>query len=131
MSRRRRTTTGASAPQRTAALSLIAAYAAVLAWAVWQHHLAMPVMLAAPLLSIATFVMYWRDKYAAQHGAWRTPENTLHALSLAGGWPGAWLGQQLLRHKSSKAEFRTVYWVTVALHWVALLAWLWHTTQRG
>lgn len=114
-----------------AALVLMGAYAAVLAWGAWNRHLAMLLVLASPLLSAVTFVMYWQDKYAARRGAWRTPESTLHTLSLAGGWPGAWFAQQLLRHKSSKAEFRAVYWVTVALHWATLLAWLWHTVQRG
>ena len=32
-----------------------------------------PVVLAAPLLSVLTFYLYWRDKFAAQRGAWRTP----------------------------------------------------------
>lgn len=110
---------------------LMMAYAAVLLWAVWHRHLTVPVLGAAALLNAITFFVYWRDKYAAQRGAWRTPESSLHALSLAGGWPGAWMAQQVLRHKSSKAQFRTVYWGTVALHWGGLLAWLWQATQRG
>jgi uncharacterized membrane protein YsdA (DUF1294 family)/cold shock CspA family protein len=113
------------------AICLTTAYAAVLGWARWHGHLAMPVLLLAPLLSVVTFWAYWRDKHAARRGAWRTPESSLHALSLAGGWPGAWLAQQVLRHKSRKAEFRAVYWGTVMLHWGALLAWLWHTSQGG
>lgn len=119
------------APHAGAALLLMGAYAAMLVWGAWNRHLAVPLVLASPLLSAVTFVMYWHDKHAAQRGAWRTSESTLHALSLAGGWPGAWFAQQLLRHKSSKAEFRGVYWVTVTLHCAALLAWLWHTAQRG
>ncbi|WP_229614358.1 DUF1294 domain-containing protein, partial [Vibrio parahaemolyticus] len=34
------------------------------------------------LMSIVTYVMYAIDKNAAQNGKWRTPENTLHLLSL-------------------------------------------------
>jgi len=64
------------------------------------------------------------DKGAAQSGRWRTPEKHLHLLSLAGGWPSAWCAQQWLRHKSSKQEFRTVYWATVVLHCAALAAWV-------
>jgi uncharacterized membrane protein YsdA (DUF1294 family) len=57
-------------------------------------------------------------------GRWRTPENHLHLLSLAGGWPAAWLAQQAMRHKSSKHQFRTVYWLTVLLHCAALALWV-------
>jgi uncharacterized membrane protein YsdA (DUF1294 family)/cold shock CspA family protein len=68
------------------------------------------------LASVVTFLVYAMDKSAAVNGGRRTPEGTLHALALAGGWPGALVAQQLLRHKSSKAEFRQVFWVTVLLN---------------
>ena len=55
-------------------------------------------------------------------GAWRTPESTLHFLALAGGWPGALLAQQFLRHKSTKVEFRSVFWGTVIMNVAAFLA---------
>lgn len=73
--------------------------------------------------SVITFFAYALDKSAARRGGWRTRESSLHALALAGGWPGALLAQQYLRHKSTKAEFRSVFWVTVALN-VAGLVWL-------
>ena len=63
--------------------------------------------------SLFTFITYAVDKSAAGRGGWRTPESTLHALAMAGGWPGALLAQQFLRHKSAKVEFRSVFWVTV------------------
>jgi uncharacterized membrane protein YsdA (DUF1294 family)/cold shock CspA family protein len=66
--------------------------------------------------SAATFVAYALDKSAARQGESRTPENTLHLLALAGGWPGALLAQQFLRHKSTKREFRAVFWATVMLN---------------
>jgi uncharacterized membrane protein YsdA (DUF1294 family)/cold shock CspA family protein len=113
-----------------AMLLLVPAYLALLVWAAWSQRLAVPVVLAAPLLSVLTFYLYWRDKFAAQRGAWRTPENVLHAASLAGGWPGAWFAQRLLRHKSSKDTFRQVYWITVAAHWAALLLWLYSASAR-
>lgn len=111
-------------------LLLVPAYIAALVWAAWTQRLAVPVALAAPLLSVLTFYLYWRDKFAAQRNAWRTPENTLHVASLLGGWPGAWLAQRLLRHKSAKESFRQVYWTTVALHWVLLALWLYSTPGR-
>jgi uncharacterized membrane protein YsdA (DUF1294 family) len=107
-----------------AMLLLVPLYLATLIWAASSLRLAVPVMLCVPLLSVVTFYMYWRDKFAAQSGAWRTPEAALHLAGLAGGWPGGWLAQRLLRHKSSKATFRKTYWSTVVLHWVGLLVWL-------
>ncbi|WP_028605364.1 DUF1294 domain-containing protein [Ottowia thiooxydans] len=68
------------------------------------------------LASVTTFVAYALDKSAAKRGSWRTSEQTLHLLSLVGGWPGALIAQQVLRHKSSKAEFRAVFWVSVVLN---------------
>ncbi len=72
-------------------------------------------------LSLLTFMAYALDKSAARENAWRTPESTLHLLALAGGWPGALLAQQWLRHKSVKAEFRTVFWATVVLNVVGFV----------
>jgi uncharacterized membrane protein YsdA (DUF1294 family) len=76
-------------------------------------------------LSLVTFFAYAFDKSAAQRGAWRTSEGTLLFLGLAGGWPGALIAQQTLRHKSKKTSFRAVFWITVVFNCVAL-AWL-HT----
>lgn len=73
-------------------------------------------------LSMATFIVYALDKRAAARGDWRVAENTLHVLSLAGGWPGALLAQHTLRHKSRKASFRRVYWATVVLNLGAFIA---------
>jgi uncharacterized membrane protein YsdA (DUF1294 family) len=67
-------------------------------------------------LSVITFILYAIDKRAAQNDQWRTPEATLHAWSLFGGWPGAHLAQQILRHKSQKKSFRAVYTFTVMLN---------------
>jgi len=79
--------------------------------------------------SLLTFILYAVDKSAAQNGTWRTQESTLHLFSLAGGWPGAMIAQQTLRHKSKKQPFRTVFWVTVMLN-IGGLTWL-HTSDGG
>lgn len=71
--------------------------------------------------SIATFVAYAADKSAAANGSWRTPESTLHSLSILGGWPGALVAQQFLRHKSTKQAFRRAFWGTVMLNVIALV----------
>lgn len=74
-------------------------------------------------LSLFAYLVYALDKSAARVGAWRTAENRLHILALLGGWPGALIAQQVLRHKSRKASFRFTFWVTVVLN-CAALAWL-------
>ncbi|MCG2576578.1 DUF1294 domain-containing protein [Dechloromonas sp. XY25] len=66
------------------------------------------------------FIAYWMDKSAARAGRWRTPESTLHLLSLIGGWPGALLAQRRLRHKSAKLSFQIAFWATALLNCGAL-----------
>ena len=66
--------------------------------------------------SLVAFAAYASDKAAALAGRWRVSEASLHLLGLAGGWPGAILAQQLLRHKSSKASFRATFWASVAFN---------------
>ena len=82
------------------------------------------VLTAVVLVNLATFYMYWRDKDAAVQETRRTPEEQLHALAVIGGWPGAWFAQQILRHKTVKQPFRWIYWGTVAINTLALLAWI-------
>lgn len=85
-----------------------------LAWFKW----AVPglVGMAYLAMSAATLAAYAIDKSAAKAARRRISERTLHLLSLAGGWPGALIGQQWLRHKSVKTDFRAVFWVTVLVN---------------
>lgn len=69
--------------------------------------------------SVVALFVYAFDKSAAEAGRWRTSESTLLAVGLVGGWPGAIVAQQLLRHKSSKASFRAAFWSTVVVNVVA------------
>jgi uncharacterized membrane protein YsdA (DUF1294 family)/cold shock CspA family protein len=110
-------------------LPLMLAYAAVLAWAVWQRTLPWWVLPASFMVNALTFFAYWQDKFAAERKRWRIAEDTLHLWALAGGWGGAWFAQQVLRHKSRKASFREGYALTVLAHCGALGAWL--RTVRG
>lgn len=68
------------------------------------------------VLSVVTLAAYAVDKHRAGAGGRRIPERTLHVLALFGGWPGAFVGQQILRHKTRKIPFQIVYWITVAIH---------------
>jgi len=78
--------------------------------------------------SAVTFIAYAIDKSAARKEGWRTAEATLHTMSLFGGWPGALIAQQTLRHKSSKAEFQGAFKFTALLN-LAVTTWL--LTPRG
>lgn len=69
--------------------------------------------LAASALCLAVYAI---DKAAARAGRWRVAESTLIVLGLAGGWPGAIVAQQVLRHKSNKASFRAAFWGSVLLN---------------
>jgi uncharacterized membrane protein YsdA (DUF1294 family) len=103
---------------------LLLAWGALTGWGSWTQRLPLAVTACLMGLSLLTFLVYWRDKRAAQKGRWRTAEDTLHLLSLLGGWPGACLAQRVLRHKSHKASFRATYWATVAAHCTLVLGWL-------
>lgn len=81
-----------------------------------------PPVIAA--LSLITFALYYFDKNAAIRNRRRTPESTLHVLAVLGGWPGALLAQRIFRHKTGKAGFQLMYWITVILN-VSVTAWLW------
>lgn len=80
------------------------------------------------IMSVISFLMYAKDKNAAEWGTWRTSESTLHTLSLLGGWPGAALAQSFLRHKSKKVSFRVTYWIMVIANCVCLY---WLVTPKG
>lgn len=67
-------------------------------------------------MSIFTFFIYSKDKDYAQNGSWRISENTLHFFSILGGWTGALIAQSKLEHKSSKFNFRIVFFITVFIN---------------
>ncbi|WDE10127.1 DUF1294 domain-containing protein [Thalassomonas haliotis] len=74
------------------------------------------------LLSLCTFAIYAIDKSKARKGEWRVKEKHLHLLALTGGWPGAMIAQQLLRHKSKKLSFRLVLALTVLVN-ISVFIW--------
>jgi uncharacterized membrane protein YsdA (DUF1294 family)/cold shock CspA family protein len=84
-------------------------------------HLAGLIAIAYWGVSFTVFYLYWMDKWAAARGTRRTPESTLQLLALTCGWPGAWVAQQLFRHKTRKASFQTVFWFCVGLNCAALI----------
>jgi len=76
-------------------------------------------------LSLLAFGIYGWDKLSARRSWRRIPEKSLHLLALFGGWPGALLGQQVFRHKTSKRSFQWAYWAIVALNCIGLVALVW------
>ena len=108
-------------------LLLVVIFLAGLIGAAQQHMLPVGIAGMYLTLSLLTFIAYAIDKSAAKRNKWRTKESTLHLLALMGGWPGALFAQNLLRHKSVKASFRNVFWLTV----VANLAVLGYGIKTG
>jgi len=82
------------------------------------------------VLSILTFALYFADKRAAQANRWRTPENTLLVIGLVGGWPGAAIAQQVLRHKTKKLSFRSKFWFTVIVNVIVFVLVAWYTSAH-
>ena len=82
-------------------------------------------------VSVWTFGNYAIDKAAALRlpfapGLWlsreRTAEGLLNVEAFFGGWPGALVAQQLLRHKISARSFQFAFRQTVVLHCLAVIA---------
>jgi uncharacterized membrane protein YsdA (DUF1294 family)/cold shock CspA family protein len=67
-------------------------------------------------VSAITFGAYAIDKSAARLKQRRVAETSLILLGMLGGWPGAILAQQLLRHKTAKPSFRAVFWASVLIN---------------
>jgi uncharacterized membrane protein YsdA (DUF1294 family) len=72
------------------------------------------------VVSLLTLMTYAHDKRMAQKKTGRISEFNLHLLAAFGGWPGALIGQQTLRHKTRKKAFQVVSATIVIVH---LLAW--------
>ncbi|MFA0013385.1 DUF1294 domain-containing protein [Vibrio lentus] len=80
------------------------------------------------VIGLVTFFVYAKDKRAAINGNWRVPEKTLHILSVAGGWLGALIAQDKLRHKTQKQPFRAIYWLTMTIN---VASFVWTLTPSG
>lgn len=79
-------------------------------------------LLLTVVCSVIAFVLFGIDKRRAIRQQPRVSEKTLHLLSILGGWPGAHLAQRLFHHKTLKARFRIVFWLTVTVHLI-IIGW--------
>lgn len=86
-------------------------------WLGWSPLLAWVLGWSAP-----AFAVYGIDKWQAGRGGWRVPEVVLHGLALVGGFPGAWVGRIVFRHKTRKPVFLVVL-VAATVAWGVILAW--------
>ena len=107
-----------------AALLLACAFAGFIGWAIQAGRLPVMAGFVIALLSAAAYLAYAFDKHAAERGRWRTPETTLHALELLGGWPGALIAQRVMRHKTHKASYRMGFWMAVVANCAAFGLWI-------
>jgi uncharacterized membrane protein YsdA (DUF1294 family)/cold shock CspA family protein len=113
----------APADKRTGSLIAVAGFFGFVALSIFSGKLPAAFLWAYLIASVGAFLAYAADKSAARKNEWRISENTLHMLGLVGGWPGALVAQQVLRHKSKKESFRTVFRATVVIN-CGLLFWL-------
>ncbi len=118
----RTATAGRGSGLFTVLMAFAVAFLVLLGWLAFTGRADWAVTLVYLVMSAVSFVVYASDKAAAPAGGRRVPENTLHLLSLLGGWPGALIAQRLLSHKTRKAGFQALFWLTVALN-LAALAW--------
>ncbi len=77
------------------------------------------------VFSLVSFGQYAVDKRRAKSGGDRVSEASLHLMELLGGWPGAYLAQRWLRHKSRKKSYQVVFRVIVALYQVMAVGVVW------
>lgn len=115
---------GASmAPGVWAAAAAVLVFFSSLAGLFHQGYVPVSILAAYGGVSLVLFAMYWIDKRAAQRGAQRTAEKTLHLFELCCGWPGALLAQQVFRHKTRKGSYQFVFWLAVLAN-LGALGWL-------
>jgi uncharacterized membrane protein YsdA (DUF1294 family)/cold shock CspA family protein len=110
-------------PAEWGTASLLAIPAFLIVYAAVYFLWRVPIWFSAFYLvaSLICFFAYAIDKSAAVAGRRRISESTLLTIGLIGGWPGAIVAQQVLRHKSSKASFRSAFWGTVVVNMAAFV----------
>ncbi|MFQ5732422.1 MAG: DUF1294 domain-containing protein [Planctomycetaceae bacterium] len=100
--------------------------AVVLAWFIQRFGLpfAWSYLIA---INAVVLSLYGYDKSVAKIGWLRVPEAVLHATTLAGGTPGAFVGQNLFSHKTAKGRFRRTFWLIVFVQVAVFAAWIFFT----
>jgi uncharacterized membrane protein YsdA (DUF1294 family) len=110
--RRRRSVRKFSTGSIVVVLAFLALFAVVAV--VWAPPSWLPALYL--IASVVCFLVYAADKSAARNHGWRVPESALIVIGLLGGWPGAIVAQQTLRHKTLKRSFRAAFWLSVVVN---------------
>ena len=100
--------------------TVLGAFAAAFLVAYFAADLPLWIPVLYLVMSVGGFAAYGVDKSAAKAGRQRVSEQTLLALGVLGGWPGALTAQQVFRHKTRKRSFRRAFWFTVLINIAAL-----------
>lgn len=121
--------------------TVLTAHVLFLTFAISYWHAPWQVFLYSGLASVVAFFTYAYDKRAAVLGQWRISESVMQSVALLGGWPGALVAQQVLRHKNRKRSFQIRFWIYAVLHEIVLgvIMWrygffvglLWNAVGRG
>ena len=110
-------------PERLSTVIVVSLFFLVLLLGTWIIPLTPWILVLYGISSGITYGLYAQDKVRAQQGEWRISENTLHLLELAGGWPGALLAQEYVRHKTVKTSYQFMFWFMVGGNLVLLIGY--------
>lgn len=75
-------------------------------------------------ISAVAFLIYGYDKQIAGTDRMRVPERVLLLLAFVGGTPGALVGMQVFRHKTTKQPFQQQFWLTVLVQIILVVVYL-------
>lgn len=106
------------------ALAVALTFFVVLLILLMLEHIPVLLPLVYAVLSALAGVLYRADKTAAVKGSWRISESTLLVVALLGGWPGALVARHVLRHKTTKQPFRTLFWGAVVINCLMLAGYV-------
>lgn len=81
------------------------------------------------LISVLTACLYVWDKRAATKDRPRIAEKTLLTCSALGGWPGAVIAGQSIRHKTQKLSYRIRFALCVIVN-IAVIAAILYASAR-
>ena len=109
--------------ERLSTVIVVSLFFWVLLLGTWIIPLTPWILVLYGISSSITYGLYALDKIRAQQGEWRISENTLHLLELAGGWPGALLAQEYVRHKTVKTSYQFTFWFMVGGNLVLLIGY--------
>lgn len=94
----------------------IVLFVAFTSWLYLEKVIPLALFFYYGVLSVVSFSCYYIDKRAARKDLWRLKESTLQLWAFFGGWPGALIGQGVLRHKIRKPLFLFVFYFIISLH---------------